>query len=134
MQTNTRPGPIPMPTAADLTGKTNRLVVLLAAGLAEVSAISDRAIFLLTEVEDDANGVATPFTPDHNRRVNAKGAGNRGDALVLADPAVEADKGKLRVLPAAAGTYHVLAIAEEDFEDGQDVRVRPVAREEVVVV
>lgn len=54
-------------------------------------------------------------------------------ALVLADPGTAADKGKVRVLPAAAGTYRVLAIAEEKGVDGQLVLCRPAMVGNVVV-
>ena len=45
--------------------------------------------------------------------------------MVLADVATAADKGKVRVLPAAAGTYRGLGIAEQVGVDGQLVLVRP---------
>ena len=51
---------------------------------------------------------------------------NPGDQLVLADVATPADKGKVRVLPATAGTYRVLGIAEQVGVDGQLVLFRPV--------
>ena len=54
-----------------------------------------------------------------------KGTCNPGDVLVLADVATAADKGKVRTLPTAAGTYRGLGIAEQVGVDGQLVLVRP---------
>ena len=45
--------------------------------------------------------------------------------LVLADVGTAADKGKVRALPTAGGTYRGLAIAEEAGVDGQLVLARP---------
>jgi len=59
-------------------------------------------------------------------RVALKGTCNPGDVLVLADVATAADKGKVRALPAVAGTYRGLGIAEQAGVDGQLVLVRPV--------
>ena len=47
------------------------------------------------------------------------------DVIVLADTGTAADKGKVRALPAAAGTYRGLGIAEEKGVDGQLVLFRP---------
>ena len=47
--------------------------------------------------------------------------------LVLADASTAADKGKLRALPAAAGTYTVRAIAREAGVDTQHVLVEAVS-------
>ena len=57
--------------------------------------------------------------------ITLKGTCNPGDVLVLADVATAADKGKVRTLPAAAGTYRVLGIAEQAGVDGQSVLARP---------
>ena len=66
------------------------------------------------------------MTPNRSVRIVAKGTGNPGDLLVLADGAtVAADKGKVRKVPATAGTYRLVAIAEEAFADGQLVKARP---------
>lgn len=136
-QSNTTIGALPKNSGADLTGKEGRLVKLQDGGTkAEVilpAAITDRVLFVIDDgaVEDKPSSVI-PFEPSRNIRVRAKGAGSGGDALVLAAIAGD-DAGKLRALPAAAGTYHVLAIAEEDFVDGQLALVRPTSREAVVV-
>ena len=53
--------------------------------------------------------------------------------LVLADTATPADKGKVRALPSAAGTYRGLALAEEAGVDGQLVLARPAMLGGIVV-
>lgn len=132
-QSNTRSGSLSMATAATLAGKTGRLVKLGSTGLAEVAAIADRTPYLVTEVESATAAGVVPFEPSKNHRVVAKGTGSKGDILVNADPTTAADAGKLRALPSANGTYHVQAIAEEDFADGQLVLCRPVSREAIVI-
>jgi hypothetical protein len=70
-----------------------------------------------------------PMDPNRSVRIVAKGTGNPGDLLVLADGvSTAADKGKVRSkssLTAGSGTYRLVAIAEEAFVDGQLVRSRP---------
>jgi hypothetical protein len=56
-----------------------------------------------------------------------------GDVLVLADCTLEADRGKVRALPTAAGTYRGLALAEEAGVDGQLVLARPAMIGNIVV-
>ena len=64
-----------------------------------------------------------PLTPNRTVRVIAKGTGNPGDLLVLADGVTTAaDKGKVRKVPDDDGTYRLVGIAEEAFVDGQLVR------------
>ncbi len=132
-QSNTQGGPIIMDTADDLTGKEGRLVKLGSTGLAEVAAITDRTPYLVDEVLTSAKAAVIPLTAGKNSRVVAKGTGSKGDVLVLADPSTAADKGKLRKLPATTGNYHAVAIAEEDFVDGQLVLCRKIDRELIEV-
>ena len=66
-----------------------------------------------------------PIEAGRNGRLRLKGTCNPGDALVLADVATAADKGKVRALPTAAGTYRGLALAEEAGVEGQLVLARP---------
>jgi len=129
-QSNTRVGDIRVLAGADLTGMEDRLVVMgQNAGVAQVTlpaANSDLALYVLTEDGDSGDLVAVrPLQPDRNVRVALKGTCNPGDVMVLADVATAADKGKLRSLPAAAGTYRGLGIAEQVGVDGQLVLVRP---------
>ena len=129
-QSNTRVGDFRVLAGEDLTGKEGCLVKMgHDTGVPEVTlpaANSDLALYLL--MEDGADGklvTVRPVQPDRNVRLILKGTCNPGDVMVLADVATAADKGKVRVLPAAAGTYRGLGIAEQVGVDGQLVLVRP---------
>jgi len=90
------------------------------------AANNDYAIYVLVYgAVSGGKATVRPLDPNRTVRVTAKGTGNPGDALVLADVATTADKGKVRKLPATTGTYRLVAIAEEAFVDGQLVKVRP---------
>ena len=137
-QTNTRTGAIRVLAGEDLTDKEGRLVVMTHdTGVPEVklpSAITDLAVYQLNDGAADAELVdVEPVEPGRNIRAVLKGTCNPGDSLVLADPGTAADKGKVRTVPAAAGTYRVLAIAEEKGVDGQLVLCRPAMIGNVVV-
>ena len=129
-QSNTRVSDIRVVAGVDLTGMEDRLVVLgQNAGVAQVAlpaANGDLAVYLL--IEGGASGKLVsvrPLDAGRNVRVALKGTCNPGDVLVLADVVTAADKGKVRVLPAVAGTYRGLGIAEQVGVDGQLVLVRP---------
>lgn len=129
-QSNTRVGDIRVLAGEDLTGMAGRLVKLSHdTGVAEVklpAANTDYAVYVVIEEGVDAALVAVrPIEAGRNVRVALKGTCNPGDVLVLADVATAADKGKVRALPAAAGTYRGLAIAEQVGVDGQLVLARP---------
>ena len=128
-QTNTRVGDLPVTAGEDLTGKEDRLVELVNSSGAAVqlpSANTDYALYLLVEgAASGENVTVRPLTPERNVRVLLKGTCNPGDTLVLADVGTAADKGKVRALPASAGTYRGLLIAEEAGVDGQLVLARP---------
>ena len=137
-QTNTRSGDIPVTAGEDLTGKEDRLVKVandsgqLVAKLPEAN--SDLALFVLIEgAEADKTAALRPLSADRNVRLPLKGTCNPGDTLVLADVGTAADKGKVRALPAAAGTYRGLAIAEEAGVEGQLVLARPAPIGNIVV-
>lgn len=137
-QTNTKRGGFPVLAGEDLTGKRSRLVVLTHdAGVPEVklpAANTDYAPYLLNEEGVDTALVEVdPLTTEKQVRVVLKGTCNPGDPLVLADVATPADKGKLRKLPVAAGTYRVVAIAEEAGVDTQHLKCRPSAIGNIVV-
>lgn len=113
-----------------LTGMEARLVKLgHDGGVAEVKlpeANSDHVPYIMIEGGADSALVSVrPIQAERNVRVVLKGTCNPGDVMVLADVATAADKGKVRVLPTAAGTYRGLGIAEEAGVDGQLVLVRP---------
>ncbi|HNX36402.1 MAG TPA: hypothetical protein PKM57_17400 [Kiritimatiellia bacterium] len=129
-QSDTRAGDIPVLAGEDLTGLNGRLVVLTHdTGVPEVklpAAVTDLAYYLLVDDGADAELVAVrPFEAGRNVRAVLKGTCNPGDVIVLADTGTAADKGKVRALPAAAGTYRGLGIAEEKGVDGQLVLFRP---------
>ena len=129
-QSNTRAGDIRVLAGEGLSGLEGRLVKLTHdGGVAEVTlpaANGDYALYVLVEGGADAALVSVrPVQADRNVRVALKGTCNPGDALVLADTATAGDRGKVRALPSAAGTYRVLGIAEEAGVDGQLVLVRP---------
>jgi hypothetical protein len=134
VQSNTKLGLIHFPAAEDLTGKEGYLLELGSSGVSLPNANTDRTPFVLEEgAASGANAVCRPLEPSANIRIKAKGTGSRGAVLVLADTGTAADKGKVRALPASAGTYHAIALAEEGFVDGQLVLCRPIAREAIVV-
>mgnify|MGYP003608276892 FL=1 len=137
-QTNVRTGDLPVTAGEDLTGKEDRLVKVandsgqLVAKLPEAN--SDLALFVLIEgAEADKTAALRPLSADRNVRLPLKGTCNPGDTLVLADVGTAADKGKVRVLPGAAGTYRGLAIAEEAGVEGQLVLARPAPIGNIVV-
>ena len=138
MQTDTRNGLIRVLAGADLSAKLGYLVKMTHdTGVPEVvlpAAIADLAVYLVDDGNADAALVSVePLTGERNVRVKLKGTCNPGDVLVLADPSTAADAGKVRALPAAAGTYRGIAIAEEKGVDGQLVLCRPYAAGNVVV-
>ena len=129
-QSNTRVGDFRVLAGEALVGMEGRLVKMgHDTGVPEVTlpaANSDLALYLLMEDGADGKLVSVrPVQPDRNVRLILKGTCNPGDVMVLADVATAADKGKVRVLPAAAGTYRGLGIAEQVGVDGQLVLVRP---------
>ena len=137
-QTNVRTGDLPVTAGEDLTGKEDRLVKLANDSGATVAKLpeanSDLALFVLIEgAEADKTASLRPLNADRNVRLPLKGTCNPGDTLVLADVGTAADKGKGRALPAAAGTYRGLAIAEQAGVDGQLVLARPAAIGNIVV-
>ena len=138
MQTDTRNGLIRVLAGADLSAKRGYLVKMTHdTGVPEVvlpAAVTDLAVYLVDDGNADAALVSVePLTGERNVRVKLKGTCNPGDVLVLADPSTAADAGKVRALPAAAGTYRGIAIAEEKGVDGQFVLCRPYAVGNVVV-
>ena len=94
------------------------------------AANNDPAVYLLIYgAVPGLPATVRPMSPNRSVRIVAKGTGNPGDLLVLADGvSVAADKGKVRSkssLTAGSGTYRLVAIAEEAFVDGQLVKSRP---------
>ena len=133
-QSNTQEGDLLITTGEDLSTYADVLVAPYnSSGLLVVTrpvANNDEALYVLVYGAPPA-GEATvrPLNPNRTVRVTAKGAGNPGDILVLADGVTTAaDKGKVRSkagLTAGSGTYRIVGVAEEAFVDGQLVRMRP---------
>lgn len=129
-QTNVMAGDFPIAAAADLTGMEARLAVLgNSSGTPVVnlpSATTDDVTGVIIEgAASGSNALVRPFNPEKQARIELKGTCNPGDRLCMADPSVEADKGKVRTVPTDAGTYIVIAKAEEAGVDGQHVKLRP---------
>ncbi len=132
-QSNTKGGPIVVTSADDLSELNARLVKLTDGGSSAKAAlptsVTDLALFAVVDgggADEESN--IMPLSPHHQMRVKAKGTGNAGDVLALADPLAAADKGKVRALPGTAGIYFSPGVAEEDFVDGQFVLIRPLPR------
>lgn len=130
VQNNTRSGLLPITAGEDLTGKEGRLIEIRnSSGVtvaATPAAVGGLALYVLENGGAIGESVdVLPLDPARNMRAVAKGVGAAGDVLVLADPATAGDKGKLRKIPATAGSYFSPGIAEEGFVDGQNVRFRP---------
>jgi hypothetical protein len=128
-QSNTRTGDLTFPAGENLTGKEDLLVKLTHDnGAPEVklpTAITDAALYLLVDGDADTKTVAVrPLDQNRNLRIRLKGTCNPGDTLVLAAITSD-DAGKVRALPAAAGTYRALLTAEEAGVDGQLIKCRP---------
>ena len=129
-QSKTRAGKFTVLAGEDLTGMEGRLVVLTHdTGVPEIklpAAITAITPYVLDEGAADAAQVEViPLEEGRNARIALKGTCSPGDSLCLADTGTAADKGKVRVLPETAGTYRVIAIAEEKGVDGQLVLCRP---------
>ena len=129
-QTNVKTGPIVKPCGEDLTEAIDHLVLLSHdTGEPQMllpTAEDDLVPYLVLEgAEAGENGYFMPVHPDQNIRVPIVGTCNPGDTLVLADPAVEGQPGKVTVLPTDPGTYRGVGIAEELAVDGQLLLLRP---------
>jgi hypothetical protein len=92
------------------------------------TAITDVCLYAVEEGSTlDTDCVVRPLEAGDQIRLVAKGAGSAGDVLGLAAIA-GSDAGKVRALPATGGYYFSPGIAEEDFVDGQEVKVRVLPR------
>jgi hypothetical protein len=130
-QSNTHEGDILITANEDLSSYADVLVAPYNSSgqlvVTRPAANNDYAVYVLV-YGAPSGGKATvrPLNPNRTVRVTAKGAGNPGDLLSLADGVTTAaDKGKVRKVPATTGTYRVVGVAEEAFVDGQLVRMRP---------
>jgi hypothetical protein len=133
-QSNTHEGDILVTANEDLSTYADVLIAPYNSSGALVvtrpAANNDNAVYVLVYgAPSGAKATVRPLDPNRTVRVTAKGTGNPGDLLVLADGVTTAaDKGKVRSkasLTVGSGTYRVVGIAEEAFVDGQLVRMRP---------
>jgi hypothetical protein len=133
-QSNTQEGDFLVTANEDLSTYADVLVAPYNSGgtlvVTRPAANNDEAVYvLLYGAPQGAQATVRPLNPNRTARVVAKGTGNPGDLLVLADGVANAaDRGKVRSkagLTAGSGTYRVVGIAEEAFIDGQLVRTRP---------
>lgn len=128
-QNNTQAGPMVVLAGADLTGLENTLVKLTTNGgspaVAEAippSNILDEGLYLLTDGGADTEKVAVEaLVSGQQYRLPLVGTCAPGDKLCLAP---STDWGKVIKLPATAGTYQPLFIAEEVGAAGQAVKCR----------
>lgn len=138
MQSDIRMGSFAAIADGDLTGKEGYLVVMGQKSdkpvLALPAAIDDLSAYVVLEGAADAKAIAVePLAAGRQVRLKLKGTCDAGDVLVNADPTTPADAGKVRALPADAGTYRGIGIAEEKGADGQLLLVRPAALGNITV-
>jgi hypothetical protein len=137
-QSNTRVGDVRVLAGQSLVGKEGYLVKLTHdTQVPEVklpAAVTDFAIYLVIDGPADA-ALATvrPLENGRNVRLKLFGTCNPGDLLVPA-PIDGATDGMVVALPAEAGTYRGIAIAEEAGVDGQLVLARPCMLSNVTVL
>ncbi|HEX4141320.1 MAG TPA: hypothetical protein VHY09_13305 [Candidatus Methylacidiphilales bacterium] len=133
-QSNTQEGDFLITANENLSTYADVLVAPYNSGGALVTtrpaANNDSAVYvLLYGAPSGGQATVRPLNPNRTVRIVAKGTGNPGDLLVLADGVTTAaDRGKVRSvagLTTGSGTYRVVGIAEEAFVDGQLVRTRP---------
>ena len=133
-QSNTQEGDLLITANENLSTYADVLVAPYNSGgslvVTRPAANNDEAVYvLLYGAPSGAQATVRPLNTNRTVRIVAKGTGNPGDLLVLADGATTpADAGKVRSkasLTAGSGTYRVVGIAEEAFVDGQLVRTRP---------
>jgi hypothetical protein len=128
IQSNVKQGVLPFNSAADFTDKEGYLVKLTDGGsIAELALPADVADLTLYVIDhggdEDEDSHVIPLAQGDQVRLVAKGTGSAGGVLALAALS-GSDHGKVRALPATADDYFSPGIAEEDFVDGQHVKVR----------
>jgi len=134
-QTNTQNGPIPLTASEALAA--NRLVGIVNASGLPAAALpntkTDETPFVTEEATESGDRTTLiPLQPGQNVRVTLSGTCVPGDQLALATPNGTVD-GMVVKLPAAAGTYRLIGIAEETGANGQAVLLRPVGQRLITV-
>ena len=131
-QSNTQQGQIVLPANINLKGKEGLLCQIIksaSTGKASFTIHNNEALvnpnFVITDGdEQDKSTAALPLSPDRSVRVILAGACEAGDTLVAASVG-GGTAGRVRKLPATAGTYVIIGIAEEDGVNTQLVKLRP---------
>lgn len=85
------------------------------------AAVTDNIEGIVDDCLSTSRCSVLPLNPDQEIRVLMYGAGSAGDELILTASAY----GRLCSRATGSGTYHVKAVALEDFVSGQLARVRP---------
>lgn len=135
MQTNTKVGQLPIIAAEAIAA--NLLVAMVnASGVLNVQKPNDKTDEVLFVTEDATAAAARaeciPLSIERNVRVTLSGTCDAGAQLVLATPNGTVD-GMVVTLPAVAGTYRLVGVAEESGVDGQSVLLRPVGSRLITV-
>ena len=138
-QNDTRVGDLPLVAGEDLTGMEGLLAVLSNDGgqsaVVLPGAATDVAAFVVVEgAAAGESATVRPLESVRNVRLRLSGDCVPGDVLVAADPTDPLLRGLVTALPAVAGTYRGLAIAEQAGETGQLVLARPVMVGNIEVV
>ena len=127
-QSNTQVGDIRVKAGMELIGKEGYLAKMNDAWGPVVELVKftgDRPLYVITEGAAVSKlASARPLDPGRNVRLILSGTCNPGNTLVVMVEA-GANNGKVQALPAAAGTYLGVAVAEEAGIDGQLVLARP---------
>ena len=127
-QSNTRVGDIRVKAGVDLTGKEGYLAKMNDAWGPVVELVKftgDRPLYVVVEGAAVSKLASVrPLDPARNVRLVLSGTCNPGNTLVVMVEA-GANNGKVQALPAVAGTYLGVAVAEEAGVDGQFVLARP---------
>jgi hypothetical protein len=130
-QSNTKEGDLLIVANEDLSTYADVLVAPYASSgqlvVTRPVANNDNAVYLLIYgATSGGHATVRPMCPSRSVRIVAKGTGNPGDMLVLADGVTTAaDRGKVRSKATLTGTFRLVGIAEEAFVDGQLVKTRP---------
>lgn len=134
-QTNVQEGDILLTASEALTGGL-LVKVINDSGLAEAALpdnATDEVPFVVVDTTTSGDlATLRPLSPSQSVRIRLDGTCNPGAQLVSATPNGTND-GKVVTLPAAAGTYRLIGIAEEAGIDEQLVRIRPVGQRLITV-
>lgn len=135
MQSNTQSGLLPI-IASEAIAANLLVSPVNNSGTLNVQKPNDKTDEVLYVIQDAAVAAelvdCIPLSTERNVRATLSGTCDPGDQLVLATPNGTVD-GMVVKLPAVAGTYRLVGIAEEAGVDGQAVLFRPVGSRLVTV-